>query len=110
MFEIFGRRVQSILQISIFALIAIGAETLVHAGALAQHVDDAETPAKSVAGAVQMAVCSGAHGGEVLNCKFGDGIEKVKRSVFSMAASGWRLISIVYDSERKVAYYYFSLE
>lgn len=110
MLEIWANLTKYSHSIFIFFLIPIGVETTVHAGVLAQQVGDSEVPTKSVAGAVQMTVCNGALGGEGLSCKFGEGTDSSKRSIFSMAANGWRLISIVYDSDRKVAYYYFSLE
>lgn len=110
MLEIWKKLTRFSLPISVFFLIYIGVENAVQAGVLFQHVGDSETPTKSVAGAVQISVCSGVLGGEGISCKFGEGTDIVKRSVFSMAANGWRLISIVYDSDRKVAYYYFSIE
>lgn len=110
MSELWKKLTKYCLPIPLFFLMNFGTEAIVHAGVLSQHVGDSETTTKSVAGAVQMAVCSGPLSGEGLSCKFGEGTDSVKRSVFSMAANGWRFISIVYDSDRKVAHYYFSLE
>lgn len=83
--------------------------TNVQAGALSQTVNDSEYPTKSVAGASQIAVCSGAHGGEALNCNFGDVGDSAKRSVYSLAASGWRLVAVSFDPNKKISYYYFLL-
>ncbi len=78
-------------------------------GALSQTVNDSEYPTKSVVGAGQIAVCSGAHSGEALDCNFGDVGDSAKRSVYSLAASGWRLVAVSFDQNKKISYYYFLL-
>jgi hypothetical protein len=64
---------------------------------------------KSVRGASQVAVCNGKPGINILNCKIGENSAQLSRSIFSMAALGWRLIAVFYDPDSKVAYYYFSI-
>jgi hypothetical protein len=68
-----------------------------------------EFPAKSVMGASQVAVCSGKPSGLGLTCKFGNNIEGVSYSLYSMAANGWKLVAVTYDVDLRTSHYYFSL-
>lgn len=104
------RAIHRILYFAAYLLIALRIDNSVHAGALSQNIDDSDGPAKSIAGSVQMAICHGPLSGEILICKINGDTDSVKRSLFSLIANGWRLISIVYENERRIAHYYFQLE